>query len=217
MVIETPQSKEWTSKFGEEYLFRNPSNLRELNQLYLNNFGITRSSINKEFLEDIDKKIKILEVGTNIGTQLRALQEDGFNNLTGVEVSEKALEEAKRLAKDVDFIKASVLDLPFNEDDFDLVLTNGLLIHIHPRDLQKAIDEIYRTSKRYIWCYEYFSEECEEIEYRNNKNLLWKNNFMKLFLERHSDLRVIRERKIKYLNNSNVDHIFLLEKRKNTN
>ena len=39
-----------------------------------------------------------------------------------------------------------------------------------------------------------------------------KNNFLKLFLERHTDLKIIKQKKIKYLENESVDEMFLLEK-----
>ncbi len=53
---------------------------------------------------------------------------------------------------------------------------------------------------------------CQEIEYRGHKNRLWKNNFLKLFLERHPDLKITKQKIIKYLENENIDEMFLLEK-----
>ena len=43
-------------------------------------------------------------------------------------------------------------------------------------------------------------------------NKLWKNNFLKLFLERHPDLKIVKQKKLKYLENDNEDIMFLLEK-----
>jgi len=214
---ETEQSKKWAGDFGDNYIDRNPKNVQELDELYMKNFGLTRTSLNQEFLTDLSKDIKILEVGSNVGAQLISLQNLDFKDLTGIEISEKAIEESKKLSKNIYFLKASALDLPFKDNFFDLVFTSGVLIHIHPQDLNKVIDEIYRTTKKYIWCYEYFSENCKEIEYRENKNLLWKNNFMKLFLEKHPHLKIIKEKKIKYLDSDNIDHMFLLEKSREEN
>lgn len=208
----TEQSKKWAEDFGKEYLNRNPKSIQDLDALYLKNFGITRTSLNREFLENISRDIKVLEVGSNIGAQLIGLQELGFKNLIGIEISGNAVEESKKLTRNISFLKSDALDIPFKDNFFDLVFTSGLLIHIHPQDLNKAIDEIYRTSKKCIWCWEYFSENCQEIEYRGNKNLLWKNDFIRLFLERHPDLKIVKEKKLSYIDNDNVDHMFLLEK-----
>lgn len=208
----TEQVKTWKGYFGDNYIDRNPKNIDELDKSYFDNFGITRSSLNQEFLSNLPKDMKILEIGCNIGAQLTGLQKLGFTNLTGIEISEKALELGKQINKGINFMKESALDIPFKENYFDIVFTSGVLIHISPDDLGKVIDEMYRASKKFIWCYEYFSENCQEIEYRGNKNLLWKNNFMKLFLDRHPDLKIIKEKKIKYLNSDNVDNMFLLVK-----
>ena len=104
------------------------------------------------------------------------------------------------------------MDNPFKDNLFDLVFTSGVLIHISPDDIEKVMHDMYRVSKRYIWCFEYFSEECTAIEYRGHKDRLWKNNFMKIFQELYPDLEVIKQRVIKYLENDNVDMMFLLGK-----
>ena len=49
-----------------------------------------------------------------------------------------------------------------------VVFTSGLLIHIHPDNLGKAIDEICRVSKRFVWGFEYYSET-EEHPYPEYK------------------------------------------------
>lgn len=215
--METEQAQKWANEFGNEYINRNPKNIQDLDNLYIKNFGITRTSLNKEFLLDLPRDIKVLEVGCNVGAQLIGLQELGFEDLTGIEISKKAIEQAKQNTKNINFLNASALNLPFKDNSFDLVFTAGVLIHIHPGDLNKVIDEIYRTSKNYILGWEYFSEECQEIEYRGNKNMLWKNNFMQLFLDRYQDLKIIKQKKVKYLDSKNQDHMFLLEKSNNMN
>lgn len=208
----TEQSKTWEGTFGKDYTERNPQNIEELDKLYSDNFGITRTALNQEFLASLPRDITILEVGSNIGAQLTGLQKMGFQNLTGMDVLRFAVEKAKKNISDIDFIKASALDIPFKDNSFDFVFTSGVLIHIHPNDINKVIEEIYRVSKSYIWGFEYFSEDTQEIEYRGNKNLLWKSNFMKLFLDKFPDLKIIKEKKVNYLKDKNTDHMFLLKK-----
>lgn len=75
--------------------------------------------------------------------------------------------------------------------------------------------EIYRCTKEYIWGFEYYSDKYTEIVYRKKKNLLWKANFSKMYLDLFSDLELVKERKLKYLNDNNVDSMFLLKKKVN--
>jgi pseudaminic acid biosynthesis-associated methylase len=202
----------WISEFGKSYTDRNNLDTAELNALYANNFGVERLELNREFLADIDSSVRILEVGSNVGNQLQLLQSMGFNDLWGIEISEYALNLARKQTNNINIVKGSALDIPFKDRYFDLVYTSTVLIHIHPKDIPIALNEIYRTCNRYIWCYEYFANSETEIEYRGKTGLLWKNNFSKMFLERFPDLTMIKERRLKYKNNDNVDAMFLLKR-----
>ena len=71
----TEQIKEWAGKFGKEYTDRNLMSLDELDQLYIDKFGISRTELNKEFLDDL-KIGRILEVGCNVGNQLLLLKKN---------------------------------------------------------------------------------------------------------------------------------------------
>ena len=58
----------------------------KLNELYREKFGISQDELNREFLGDLKKCARILEVGSNIGTQPGLLKEIGFNKLHGIEM-----------------------------------------------------------------------------------------------------------------------------------
>lgn len=208
------QIDKWAGEFGRNYIGRNPASIKEMDEIYVKNFGFSRTSLNKEFLEGIPRDIKILEAGSSVGIQLGILREMGFKHLVGIDVSSEAVSKAKILTEGVDFLNASALDIPFKDNWFDLVFTSGVLIHQHPNNLGKAIDEIVRVSKKFIWGCEYFSKKPLEIVYRGNKGLLWKNDFLSVYLKRHPELRVVNERKFKYLDSDNVDCMFLLEKKR---
>lgn len=208
---KTIQENFWSSKFGKEYVSRNTFNPKGLDGLYISNFGVSRSKLNKEFLDNL--KIKnILEVGCNIGNQLGLLQRQGFKNLHGIEIYPQAVEQAKTHTKNINIITGSAFDLPYKEKYFDLVFTAGVLIHINPDNLKKAMSEIYRTSNKYIWGYEYYSPKHVAINYRGNKNRLWKGDFTKLYLKYFPDLKLVKNKRLKYLNSDNYDEMFLLKK-----
>lgn len=209
--METKQIQFWQSDFGAEYTERNKFTVDEQDELYLNEFAVTRSDMNRQFLEGLEIK-SILEVGCNVANQLRCLQSMGYEQLYGIELQSYAVEKAKEITKGIHIIQGSAFDILFKNNYFDLVFTSGVLIHISPNDIGTILDEIYRVSGRYIWGFEYFSETHMEIPYRGNSDKMWKANFMSIYMQRFPDLRIIKEVKYKYTHNDNVDQMFLLEK-----
>lgn len=210
----TSQMQEWQGQFGRDYTDRNALSLQKMDVLYQERYGITRTEMNSMFIGKLDKTIKVLEVGSNIGNQLLCLQQAGFENLYGIELQSYAVELSKSNTKRINIIEGSAFDIPFKDGFFDLVFTSGLLIHISPKDINLVMDEIHRCTKRYIWCFEYYSDVYTKIEYREHADLLWKANFSSLFLDRFHDLRLVKEKRFKYLNGNNVDTMFLLKKGK---
>jgi pseudaminic acid biosynthesis-associated methylase len=214
MKYFSKQLKEWTNSFGKQYIHRNNFSLNDLNESYKEKYGLTRTEINKMFLNGINRDIKILEVGSNVGNQLICLQDMGFNNLYGIEPQPYAVEILKKKTENINIIKGSAFDIPFKDGYFDVVFTSGVLIHISPLDIKKALKEIYRCSKRYIWGFEYYSNKYEGIRYRGKTNLLWKANFSQIYLDSFKGLKLVKEKKIKYLQDDNIDTMFFIEKEK---
>ncbi len=208
----TEQANMWSGDFGHQYTDRNPQTPGEMDALYQRNFGVSRSRLNKDFLGDLDRTLKILEVGANVGTQLHLVQKMGFQNLYGLELQMYAIKKADQLTRDINLIQGNAFDIPFEDNFFDLVFTSGVLIHISPNNILRALKEIHRCSTAYIWGFEYFSEDYTAVHYRNQDNLMWKTNFMKIYLDTFPDLELIKAKKIPYLENQNVDSMFLLKK-----
>jgi pseudaminic acid biosynthesis-associated methylase len=202
----------WLGPFGREYTNRNALSLEELEALYQNSYGITRTQLNERFIGDIDRSARILEVGSNVGNQLLCLQKMGFHNLYGIELQSYAVEFAKSRTSEINLIQGSAFDVPYKDGYFDLVFTSGVLIHLSPTDIAGALREIYRCAHTYIWGFEYYAEEYTEIPYRGHGKLLWKTDFAKLYLEMFPDLEVIKAEQVPYLNSDNVDSMFLLRK-----
>ncbi len=212
MSYKTKQIDFWEGDFGKDYTIRNKYSINEFDDFYIETWGISRSDINKEFLNNLDRDIKILEVGCNRGQQLRHLQNIGFTNLYGIELQSDAVEKSKQSTNNINIIQGNAFDIPFKDNWFDLVFTSGVLIHISPDDLKQAINEIYRCTKKYIWGFEYFSENLKEINYRGNSGFLWKQNFSDIFLKNFNNLKLLKEKRYKYLNDENIDQMYLLAK-----
>jgi pseudaminic acid biosynthesis-associated methylase len=214
MTKITEQMRECVGQFGKEYTDRNLLSLEAMEESYKRKYGVTRTDLNELFLEGIDRSIRILEVGSNVGNQLLCLQRMGFRNLYGIEPQSYAVELSKSRTRGMNIIEGSAFDIPFKDGYFGLVFTSGVLIHIAPSDIRIAMKEIYRCTREYIWGFEYYADKYTEIEYRGYKNLLWKADFAKLYLELFKDLELVKEQRLKYLDSDNVDSMFLLRKRR---
>ena len=210
---KTIQRKTWEDEFGADYLQRNVYDSKQLNEFYLNRFGKSKDTLNDNFLKDIPKDAKILEVGTNIGNQLLHLQSQGFTNLYGIEIQERAINYAKHRTDNLNIIIGDALDIPFKDGFFDLVFTHGVLIHISPDNINKVLKEILRVSNNYIWGLEYYAENYIDLEYHGKKNIMWKTNFMQHYLDNFKNIQKEKEEKLTYLDDKNlVDQMFLLKK-----
>jgi hypothetical protein len=71
-------------------------------------------------------------------------------------------------------------------------MTSGVLIHISPGDLPRALDEIHRVARRWIVAIEYDHPEDVEIAYRGHTAALWKRDHGACWRARFPELREIR-------------------------
>lgn len=92
----------------------------------------------------------VLDAGCAEGFVSRYLRERWPAPATfwGVDVDERALARGKSLAPWLSRAKASVLALPFAEDQFDLVLCTEVLEHL--AEPLVALRELRRVSRRYV-------------------------------------------------------------------
>lgn len=146
----------------------------------------------EKMLEGLELR-NILEVGCNRGHNLIAINDllGEKSQVVGIEPNNYAIEVARAQSPKIAVLKANSYDIPFKNNSFDLVFTAGVLIHISPKDLPKAMREIYRVSGKYILAVEYFAESETEITYRGNSELLWKRNFLHTYQKLFPDLKVI--------------------------
>ena len=210
--MKTKQEEFWSGDFGKEYSDRNVWSIDEYDDFYKAEWGTTRTEMNQKFIGHLPKDIKILEVGCNVGMQLMLLQKMGYTNLYGVELQQYAVEKAKELSKGINIIQGSGFDIPFKDNYFDVVVTNGVLIHISPDDHGKIMNEVIRCSKKYIWGFEYYSPELQTLSYRGNEGYLWKTDFSKVYSSLAPSLKETMREYYKYTYDDNVDMMFLLEK-----
>ncbi|MFZ0183414.1 MAG: pseudaminic acid biosynthesis-associated methylase [Nitrosotalea sp.] len=210
--INEPQRNLWLGEFGDEYLVRN-SDFEEINENYKKETGIGIDDIFKKYFAKIDKNSSILEVGCNVGLNLNLLQRLGFTNLTGLELNPKTCEIARNNNPGIKFINSPIETFE-SKDKYDVVFTTVFLIHLNPGILPAVVKKIILLSKEWIFGLEYFSEKPVEVKYRGLDETLFKQDFMKLFLNENPELEIAKEEKIHYKKENLTDTVYLLRKNK---
>lgn len=215
--MRTQQIEFWSGDFGRDYTDRNTTTDHEAwNKQYVEKYGVSRLNMNDEFLRDLPKNLRVLEVGCNTGQQLEALRQQGFKNIAGIELQLYAAKHARNRAIGIPVLQGSGFEIPFKAGSFDLVFTSGVLIHIAPDDLSIIMSEIYRCTSRFIWGFEYYADNMTEINYRGNSSVLWKTDHAAMFMRSFPDLTLIKKKLYPYMNekeNGNVDCMYMLKKR----
>ena len=187
--MNTEQLSYWKS--NEEYIKRNSFNtVEEIDKSYVEKYGVTRTQINYDALySELDtkhtKELRILECGTNVGNILWTLSADKSLHpnikLYGVEPNKQARILAQNnLNFDASIVDGDIFNLPFRDNYFSFVITSGVLIHLAPEHIAKALHELDRVAD-FIWIFEYWSEETTMKQYRGEENKMWTYNYEKLF------------------------------------
>lgn len=91
----------------------------------------------------------ILDIGVGNGiSNAYLLEQRNTRSVTGIDISEVAISQAKRNYSDkmLHFEKMDIHDLTFDSETFDLV--TAFQTHFHWDDLEQALHEIYRVLKQ---------------------------------------------------------------------
>jgi len=95
------------------------------------------------------KPNNIVEIGAGSGSDVIELHNLNFD-ITYSDFSEIALKKFKDRNPNIKAIKCDVRKLPFSNNSYDFVFSLGLLEHFNDEDRKKAIEEMFRISKRYV-------------------------------------------------------------------
>lgn len=203
---KTEQEKFWATDFGDKYVERNtykdllPAYIYEWSQIISKTNGIK----------------SCIEFGSNIGANLKAIQTLLPNvEISAIEINHCACENyLKKFIKPENIFNQSILDY-LSTKKHDLAFVKGVLIHINPDELQNVYEKLYNASNKYILIAEYYNQTPIMIDYRGNKDRLFKRDFAGEILDKYPDLKLI-DYGFFYNRDSNfkVDDInwFLMEK-----
>jgi pseudaminic acid biosynthesis-associated methylase len=175
------QLDDWRGEFGVAYTDRNPLDWR------------TRLPAFTDMCRGLDIA-SVLEVGCNRGHNLRTFIEllGPGARVEGVEPNPYARGLASQVHPQAEVTDGDIYALPFPDRTFDLVFTAGVLIHVPPDRLARALSELDRVSRRYVLCVEYYAPEETEVVYQDRVGMLWKRDFEAEFAKHLPELALVR-------------------------
>jgi ubiquinone/menaquinone biosynthesis C-methylase UbiE len=134
-------------------------------------FHVRGAAVSVELAEEagFDKNTRVLDVGCGIGGPARMLAAKFGCKVTGIDITEEFIRTAKLLSRETgldeqtEFITGNALQLPFNNESFDVVWTQHAQMNI--KDKGTFYSEICRVLKkggRFIY-YDIFSINHETL------------------------------------------------------
>jgi hypothetical protein len=185
----------WGSDFGDAYQRRNGSSwpsIKNRSRLFGDIFQAMENA-NKANPSPQPFPTSVIEVGGGCGDNLRAIDMIYERSRAPIKIMSCDPNAAARKAMaDVATVLPGDLDqLPYQDDAADLVFTSGVLIHVPPADLPRAMSEIHRVAKRWILSIEYFNNVPEEIKYRDRDGMMWRRDWGQAWLDEYPTLKPI--------------------------
>jgi pseudaminic acid biosynthesis-associated methylase len=176
----TEHEQFWSGEFGDDYSARNTGA-----DVVAGNLALF-----SRILSHTDGVASVLELGANIGLNLRALRRlIPAGEMAGVEINPVAAQELRAWGG-CEVYEGSILDFAATRQ-WDLTMCKGVLIHIPPDDLPAAYERLHHCSSRYVIVAEYYNPSPVTIPYRGHDNRLFKRDFAGDLLERYDDLRLV--------------------------
>jgi pseudaminic acid biosynthesis-associated methylase len=169
----------WAGAFGDQYLARNQQTDARRAQFWGN--------VARQY-----RPRRILEVGCNIGANLKWLRVGGpTQDLFGVDLNASALRRLRHDVPEAHAIRATGRNLPFPDGSFDLVFTMGVLIHQSDDALPTVMAEVVRCSRRLVLCGEYFAAVASTIPYHGELGALFKRDYGEAYQRMFRELSLI--------------------------
>ena len=116
----------------------------------------------------------ILEIGCNTGANLIRIHEIlSMVKLSGLDVSARCIKKAREFLPNVLFKTGDYHKLPFPDEYVDLVLADAVLMYSSPDQIDQAMKEISRVTKKYVVIVDRWSKS--ESGVRNGH--VWRRNY----------------------------------------
>lgn len=133
----------------EKYMTRNPLKRKMVERLNKKIVGYVQQICEQIREKDKDKVVKILDAGCGEGfiTDLLARNVENVE-LIGLEYTREAIDIAKAANQEISFVQGDIYAIPFEKNEFDLVLCTEVLEHLERPD--RALRELTRVASHTI-------------------------------------------------------------------
>ena len=147
-------------------------NVRRQDLSPVDEFHIRGAAVSKELASSIDlKSLEVLDVGCGIGGPCRMLAEEFNCQATGIDLNSEFIRTATKLSEllslgsTTKFVQGDALNLPFEDNSFDIVWTQHVQMNID--DKKRFYSEIFRVLRKggYFLFYDILKKGDGEVTY----------------------------------------------------
>lgn len=176
------QIDQWKGEFGDEYHTRQ----NDLQIEAQKRVSLWESVLNL-LPTDAQEGISIFEIGAGTGANIEAIR--NLYESTPLPPIFYALEPNRKATTHLpaNMVGGEACNIEAKDKAFDFVFTYGVLIHLE--EPLRAMREMYRVSRRFVMCAEYFAPGRERRYYRDNVPI-YKGDYGSLLAE-NFDLKLL--------------------------
>lgn len=133
------------------------------------------------------KPQRVLEVGCNFGRELKSI--DHLTQVYGIDKDPEKIKEAQKYVPKGTFkVADAVVGIPFPDNYFDFVYSDGCLSHCPPDWLPKILTEMIRVSRGRVVILEYMGTRTSSTGFSNSKSNTWLHDYDSIFLGNSNDV-----------------------------
>lgn len=143
------------SRTSLHHFWRDPNHGQNKPQDYLNAPEARGRFVAELSEKHIPDRVRVLEIGCNVGRNLNSLRLAGWTDLSGIEISESAVNVMKQAYPEM-AARATIYNAPvedvikqFADRQFNVVFTMAVLEHIHP-DSEWVFAEMARITDKLL-------------------------------------------------------------------
>ena len=131
------------------------------------------------------KPKKVLEIGCSTGFVLKTIQSITKAKCYGVDTSRRAVNEGKKLFKNINIKNGFFEDKSFKKSEFDLIICGFFLYSVPPDKILKIFSKIDDSLnyKGNLIIHDFYNKGFRKKKYKHNKFLVtYRYDFKKIFL-----------------------------------
>jgi len=115
----------------------------------LGEYEYTKKLYHRRFMSFLpqDKDAKIMDVACGGGHFLYFLQQEGYRQTQGIDISQEAVEVARKMRVENTEVGDLFQILPLHKDEFDFISANDIVEHLRKDEVLDFLDSVYAALK----------------------------------------------------------------------